>query len=125
MVARKTRRSAANFHVARLPDDRAVVGCAVTALATLLLMVIAGAAKAGQPELVCWNAPNGGLECESTASIAATCGAIDGKHELCEAVRGGHATGSHLYVPGNTKYTTFNLTRAGRVIWIRAGRTGT
>ena len=50
MVAPKTRRSAANAHVARLPDDRAVVGCAVTALVALLLMLLAGTAKAEQPD---------------------------------------------------------------------------
>ena len=119
MIARKTRRSAANPHVARLPDDRAVVGSAVTALVALLLMLLAGTAQAEQPDLVCWNAPNGGLECESVASIAATCDAIDGKHELCEQVRSNRA-GSPLYLPGNTKYTIVKLTRAGREIFKRA-----
>ena len=119
MVARKTTRSAAPTRAARLPDDRAVVGCAVTALAALFLMLLAGAAKAEQPEMVCWSTPNGGLECESVASIVATCDAIDGKHELCATVRSSEADGP-LYLPGNTKYTIVKLTRAGREIFKRA-----
>lgn len=91
MVSRNTCRNAANSRVARLPDDRAVIGCAVTALAALLLVMLAGATKAEQPTLVCWSAPNGGLECENGASIAATCQAINGKHELCAAMQGSQA----------------------------------
>lgn len=55
MVARKTRRSAASSRVARLPDDRAVVGCAVTAVVALLLMLLAGTAQAEEPDLACWD----------------------------------------------------------------------
>jgi hypothetical protein len=118
MVARKTRRSAAHSHIARLPDDRAVVGCAVTALVALLLMLLAGTAKAEEPDLVCWDLLDGKLECESRASIAATCEAIDDKHELCAAVQSNSAT--RPYLPGNTKYTTIKMTRAGREIWNRS-----
>jgi len=118
MVARNTRRSAANAHVARLPDDRAVVGCAVTALVALLLMLLAGTAKAEQPDLICWNAPNGELECESFASVEATCEAIDHKNELCDVVQSDSA-GSPLYFPGNTKYTMVKMTRAGLEKWHR------
>ena len=119
MVARKTRRSAACTRVGRLPDDRAVVACAVTALVALLLMLLAGTAKAEQPDHICWELPDGKLDCESRASIAATCEAIDEKHELCAALQsGGSAT--RLYLPGNTKYTTVKLTRAGREIWNRS-----
>ena len=60
MGAVKTRRRIATTRAARIPDDRAVVGCALTALTALLLMLLAGTAKAEQPELVCWNVENGG-----------------------------------------------------------------
>lgn len=119
MVALQTRcRTVPTARAARIPDDRAVVGCAPTALAALLLMLLAGTAKAEQPELVCWNLENGALECESRASIAATCEATGSKHELCVAVQSNSAT--RLYLPGNTKYTTVKLTRAGREIWNRS-----
>ena len=70
MVARKTRRSAISCHAARLPDDRAVIGCAVTALAVLLLMLLAGVARAEQPGQFC--SEKGGSECESVALIGST-----------------------------------------------------
>jgi hypothetical protein len=118
MVARKTRHRTATTRAARLPDDRAVIGCALTALAALVLMLIAGAAKAEQPELVCWSLEDGVLECESRASIEATCAAIGGKHELCVAVQS-NSSAAPLYFPGNTKYTVVKLTRAGKEIWSR------
>jgi hypothetical protein len=118
MVALKTRRRTADSQVARLPDDRAVVGCAVTALVALLLMLLAGVAKAEQPDLVCWDLPDGKLECESRAPIEATCAVIQDKHELCIAVQSSNSA-VPLYFPGNTKYTTVKLTRAGKEIWSR------
>jgi hypothetical protein len=118
MVAIKTPRRTATIRAASLPDDRAVVSCALTAVAALLLMLLAGTAKAEQPELVCWSLENGALECESRASIAATCEAIGGKHELCVAVQDA-GSAAPLYVPGNTKYTVVKLTRAGKEIWSR------
>lgn len=119
MVIRKTRRSSASCRAARTPDDRAVIGCAITALAALLLMLVAGTAKAEQPEMVCWNLENGALECESRASIEATCAAIGGKHELCLAVQNS-SSATPLYLPGNTKYTVVKMTRAGKEIFIRS-----
>jgi hypothetical protein len=119
MVARQTRRrTAPTARAARIPDDRAVVGCALTALAALLLMLLAGTAKAERPELVCWNLENGALECESRASIAATCEATGGKHELCVAMQD-TSSATPLYFPGNPKYTVIKLTRAGKEIWSR------
>ena len=103
---------------ASIPDDRAVIGCALTALVALLLMLLAGTAKADQPALVCWNLENGALECESRASIDATCAAIDQKHELCTAVQSS-GSAAPLYLPSNTKYTVVKLTRAGKEIWSR------
>ena len=44
MVAPKIRRRAATTRAARIPDDRAVVGFALTALSVLLLMLVAGVA---------------------------------------------------------------------------------
>jgi hypothetical protein len=118
MVAFSTHRRAATTRAARLPDDRAVVGCALTALVALLLMLLAGAAKAEESDLACWNLPNGGLECESLASVAATCAAIDDKHELCEVVRSNGAS-ARTFAPANTKYTAVKLTRAGLEKWHR------
>lgn len=118
MVALRTCRRTSMVCAARLPDDRAVVGCALTALFALLLMLLAGTAKAGQPEAVCWTLENGALECESRASIEATCAAIHDKHELCVAVQSRNST-TPLYLPGNTKYTTVKMTRAGKEIWSR------
>ena len=43
---------------------------------------------------------------------------IDDKHELCEVVRSDSSSAS-LYLPGNTKYTTIKLTRAGLEKWHR------
>jgi hypothetical protein len=122
MVARKTRRSAASSRVDRLPDDRAVVGCAVTALVALLLMLLAGAAEAEQPDFVCWDLPNGALECESFASVEETCVEIDDKHELCEVVRSNGAS-TRTFAPANTKCTTVELTRADLETWHRYGLT--
>jgi hypothetical protein len=62
MVARKIRRNAADVRVARLPDDRAVVGCALTALAALLLMLLTGTAKAEQLEF--------GIATQTSSAIA-------------------------------------------------------
>jgi hypothetical protein len=121
MIARKTRRTAAGSRVARSPDDRAVIGCAITALAALLLMLLAGTAKAEQPDLVCWKLESGALECESRASIAAACAAIGGEDELCLAARNSSSNAPH-YFPGNTKYTAVTLTRAGRETWSRNKR---
>jgi hypothetical protein len=118
MVAIKAPRRTATIRAASLPDDRAVIGCALTAVAALLLMLLAGTAKAEEPDLVCWDLPDGKLECESRASIAATCAAIDQKHELCIAVQNSSSATPH-YLPGNTKYTTIKLTRAGKEIWSR------
>jgi hypothetical protein len=81
-------------------------------------MLLAGAAKADQPDLVCWRLENGALECQSRASIEATCEAIDHTQELCVAVQS-NGSAAPLYLPGNTKYTLVKLTRAGRVIWNR------
>ncbi|HKP26642.1 MAG TPA: hypothetical protein VJV39_22430 [Dongiaceae bacterium] len=103
---------------AAIPDDRAVIGCALTALAALLLMLMAGTAKAEQPELVCWSVETGKLECESRASIEDTCKAIDQKHELCIAVQRAQSA-APLYFPGNTKYTMVKLTKAGKEFWTR------
>lgn len=117
MAALKTRRTAP-ARAGRIPDDRDVVGCALTALAALLLMLLAGAAKAEQPDFVCWDRPNGALECESFASVKATCVVVDNKHELCEVVQS-DSSSARLYFPGNTKYTTIKLTRAGLEKWDR------
>ncbi len=112
------RPSRSTTRAAAIPDDRAVVGCALTAMAALFLMLMAGAAKAQQPELVCWSLEAGKVECEKPASIEDTCKAIDQKHELCIAARGAHSA-TPLYFPGNTKYTTVKLTRAGKEFWTR------
>lgn len=103
---------------AAIPDDRAVIGCALSALAALFLMLMAGAAKAEQPELVCRSVEAGKVECEKRASIEDTCKAIGQKHESCITVQGAHSA-TPLYVPGNTKYTTVNPTRAGKEFWTR------
>jgi hypothetical protein len=81
-------------------------------------MLIAGTAKAEQPELVCWTLENGALECESRASTEVTCAAIHDQHELCVAVQSSNSA-VPLYLPGNTKYTMVKLTRAGKEIWSR------
>ena len=85
MVARKIRRSAADVRVAKVPDDRAVVGCALTALAALLLMLLAGTARADQP---------------------------DHEHELGIAAQTSNA--APQYFPGNTKYTPVKMIRTGK-----------
>lgn len=118
MVALETCRRTATTRAASIPDDRAVVGSALTALAALLLMLLAGTAKAEQTALVCWNLENGALECDSLASVQATCEAIDHKHELCAAGQS-NSSATPLYFPGNTKYTAIKLTRAGKEIWSR------
>jgi len=113
-----TRRFAATTGAARSPDDRAVVGCAVTALAALILMLLAGSAEAEQPEVVCWNLENGALECESRASIGADCAAIGQKHEFCAAVQSSRSP-TPLHLPGNTTYTAVKPTSAGKEFWSR------
>jgi hypothetical protein len=52
MVARKTPRCAAQVRGRSIADDSAVVGCAITAVAALVLMMLAGAAKADQSDFV-------------------------------------------------------------------------
>ena len=86
MVAHKIRRSAADVRIAKFPDDRAVVGCALTALAALVLMLLAGTARAEQP---------------------------DHEHELGIAAQASSAAAPH-YFPGNTKYTPVKMIRTGK-----------
>ena len=50
MVAYKSRRHAVRS--SSIPDDCAVVGCALTAVAALVLMMLAGTAKADQSDFV-------------------------------------------------------------------------
>ena len=52
MVTFKTPRRAAQIRASGIPDDYAVVGCALTALAALFLMMLAGTAKAEQSDFV-------------------------------------------------------------------------
>ena len=112
MVARKTYRSAAAARAGRLPDDRAV-----TALAALLLMLLAGAAQADQTEFVCRDTGDGKPDCESVASMAAACASIDQEQEFCAAVQ---SAGSETpYLLGNAKYTIVKPTRAGKEFWSR------
>jgi len=85
MVTHKIRRSAADVRVAKLHDDRAVVGCALTALAALLLMLLAGTARAEQP---------------------------DHAHEL--GIAAPTSSAAPHYFPGNTKYTPVKMIRTGK-----------
>ena len=87
MVAFKTSTSAATSRAATVPDDRAVVGCALTALAALLLMLLAGTARAEQPD--------------------------HHEHELGIAAQASSAAAPH-YFPGNTKYTPVKMIRTGK-----------
>ena len=52
MVAFKTSRRAAQIRADGIPDDCAVIGCAITAVAALFLMMLAGTAKAEQSDFV-------------------------------------------------------------------------
>ena len=67
MVARKSRHSTAEVRASRIPDDCAVVGCALTALAALFLMMLAGTAKAEQSDFVFYDLNGSQLECATTA----------------------------------------------------------
>ena len=52
MVAFRIRRNTAQVRASRNPDDCAVVGCALTAMAALVLMMLAGVAKAEPSDFV-------------------------------------------------------------------------
>jgi hypothetical protein len=52
MVTFKTSRRAEQIPASCIPDDCAVVGCALTAVAALFLMMAAGTAKAEQSDFV-------------------------------------------------------------------------
>ena len=96
-----------------------MVGCALMALAALLLMLLAGAAKAEQPDFVCWDLPNGELELRKLRLGRGDVRVIDDKHELCEVVRS-DSSSARLYLPPATPNTPRSkLTRAGLEKWHR------
>lgn len=119
MVASRICRSRTRTRAVSLPDDRAVVGCALTALAALLLLLLAGAAKADDVGAVCWDLTSGGIECETLQSVETTCAAIAGQHEICRAVAVAQAPSAAPFAPASTKYTTVKLTRASLKAWHR------
>jgi hypothetical protein len=104
---------------ATVADNRLIAATALTALAALLLMLVAGAAKAEDISYVCWDASGGRLECETLQSVETTCAAIAGRHELCRAVSAAQANGGAMFYPANTKYTTVKLMRASLAAWHR------
>jgi hypothetical protein len=70
MVALKTSRRLAQVRASRIPDDCAVVGCALTALAALFLMILAGTAKAERSDFVFYDLTSAGQACGTVAPQA-------------------------------------------------------
>ncbi|HEV8388375.1 MAG TPA: hypothetical protein VGQ35_00955 [Dongiaceae bacterium] len=118
-ASRSVPRRTARCRAAAIPDNRLIVASAMVALATLLLMLVAGAAKADDVDYMCWEVASGRLECETLQSVEATCAAIAGQHELCPAVVAAQAAGAATPYPANTHYTTVKPTRAGLEKWNR------
>jgi hypothetical protein len=100
-------------------DNRLIAATALTALVTLLLMLVAGAAKADGIGTVCWGAPGGAMECETLQSVESTCAAIAGQHEICRAVAAAQAPSAAYFAPANAKYATVKLSRAALERWYR------
>ena len=67
MVARKTPRHAAQVRVRSIADDSAVAGCAITAVVALVLMMLAGAARADQSDFVFYDLEVAGQASEPCA----------------------------------------------------------
>jgi hypothetical protein len=67
MVAFKIRRNTAQVRASRIPDDCAVVGCALTAMAALVLMMLAGVAKAEPSDFVFYDLSTAEQACEPCA----------------------------------------------------------